>query len=136
MLLDAQNLFSENQAITTGTIVSTNTVKFGKNDISYVPLIIQAVADFSDLTSLTVNVQTATDSSFTSPVTLVSSTLDLDDLKAGAKFPISYLPKGNLGYIRLTYVVTADENVSETTGKITAGVVASDELSYHEAAGF
>ncbi len=133
MLLDAQNLFSENQAITTGTIVSTNVVKFGKNDVSFVPVIVQVTKGFSDLTSLAVNIQTATDSAFTSPVTLLSSSLAKADLTEGAKFPISYLPKGNLGYIRLTYVVTG---TTETTGKITAGVVASDELSYHEAAGF
>ena len=136
MLLDAQNLFSENQAITTGTIASTNVVKFGKNDVSYVPIIIQVTSAFSDLTSLAVNIQTATDAAFTSPVTLLSASLPLASLTAGAKFPISYLPKGNLGYIRLTYVVTAAQNTTESTGKITAGVVASDELSYHEASGF
>jgi len=136
MLLDAQNLFSEKQAITTGTAASTNVVKFGKNDVSFVPIIIQVAAGFSDLTSLTVNIQTATDAAFTSPVTLLSSTMLLADLTAGAKFPISYLPKGNLGYMRLTYTVTASENTTESTGKITAGVVASDELSYHEASGF
>ena len=136
MLLDLQNLFSENQAITTGTIYSTNTVKFGKNDISYVPVIIQVTNDFSDLTSLTVNIQTSSDAEFTSPVTLLSSSLLLADLKAGAKFPISYLPKGNLGYVRLSFVVEAGVGVTESTGKITAGVVASCELGYHEAAGF
>lgn len=129
MLLDAQNLFSNNQAITTGTIISTNTVKFGKNDVSFVPVIIQVTADFSDLTSLAVAVQTASDEAFTVPVTLASSSLALAALKAGTKFPISYLPKGNLGYIRLAYTVTG---TTETTGKITAGTVASDELSYHE----
>ena len=132
MLLDAQNLFSDNQAITTGTIVSTNTVKFGKNDISFVPLIIQVTKDFSDLTSLAVNIQTSATEDFQNATTLVSSSLPLASLKAGAKFPISYLPKGNLGYIRLTYVVTASENTTESTGKITSGVVASDELSYHD----
>lgn len=133
MLLDAQNLFSENQAITTGTIYSTNVVKFGKNDVSYVPIIIQVTAGFSDLTSLAVSIQTATDAAFTNAVTLTSSSMAKANLKAGAKFPISYLPKGNLGYIRISYTVTG---TTETTGKITAGVVASDELSYHEASGF
>ena len=129
MLLDTQNLFSDAQAITSGTIYSTNTVKFGKNDISFVPVIIQAVSDFSNLTSLTVKIQTSDSEDFTSAVDLAESTLLLADLKAGKKFPISYLPKGNKGYIRLAYVVTG---TAETTGKITAGVVASDELSYHE----
>ena len=129
MLLDAQNLFSDAQQITTGTIYSTNTVKFGKNDVSFVPIIIQIVNDFTNLTSLKVSIQTSDSETFTSSSDLATSTLSLADLKAGKKFPISYLPKGNKGYIRLAYTVTGTE---ETTGAITAGVVASDELSYHE----
>ncbi len=129
MLLDAQNLFSDEQAITTGTIYSTNTVKFGKNDVSFVPIIIQSVADFSDLTSLQVKIQTDDNAEFSSAVDLAASTLLKADLKAGAKFPISYLPKGNKGYIRLAYIVTG---TTETTGKITAGVVAGDGLEIQE----
>ena len=129
MLLDAQNLFSDAQEITSGTIYSTNVVRFGKNDISFVPVIIQAVSDFTNLTSLNVKIQTSETSDFSSSSDLAESTMVLTDLKAGKKFPISYLPKGNKGYIRLAYTV---EGTTETTGKITAGVVASDELSYHE----
>ncbi len=129
MLLDAQNLFSDAQAITSGTIYSTNTVRFGKNDISFVPIIIQVVSDFSNLTNLAVKIQTSETDNFTTSSDLMTSTLVLADLKVGKKFPISYLPKGNKGYIRLAYTVTG---TAETTGKITAGVVASDELSYHE----
>ena len=128
MLLDAQNLFSENQEMTTGTIYSTNVVKFGKNDISFVPVVIQAVEDFTGLSSLNVSIQTSEDAEFSLPVDLAQSKLDLAELKAGAKFPITYLPKGNKGYIRLAYTIEG----SEATGKITAGVVASNELSYHE----
>ena len=130
MLLDTQNLFSDAQAITTGPIDSQNIVKFGKSDVSFVPIIIQAVSDFSKLTSLTVKVVTSDTSDFTSSKVLAESKLELVDLKAGARFPISYLPKGNLGYIKLTYTVAGD--TAETTGKITAGVVASNELSYHD----
>lgn len=130
MLLDAQNLFSDAQSITTGTIYSTNTVKFGKNDISFVPLLIQAVADFSNLESLTVKVQTSTSEDFSDAKDLAQASLSLADLKAGAAFPMTYLPKGNLGYIRLAYVVTG--TTAETTGKITAGVVASNGLNCAE----
>ena len=129
MLLDAQNLFSDEQAITTGTIYSTNTVKFGKNDVSFVPIIIQSVADFSDLTSLQVKIQTDDNAEFSSAVDLATATLLKADLTAGTKFPISYLPKGNKGYMRLAYVVTG---TTETTGKITAGVVAGDGLEIQE----
>ena len=129
MLLDAQNLFSDNQQITTGTIYSTNTIKFGKNDVSFVPLVIQVVKDFSNLTSLTVKIQTSTDENFSSSVDLVSSTLNKDELIIGKKFPISYLPKGNKGYMRIAYTVSGTQ---ETTGLITASVVAGDGLGIQE----
>ena len=124
MLLDAQNLFSENQAITTGSINSDNTVYFGKGDVSFVPLLIQVVEDFTNLTSLTVKIQTSENEDFSSSEDLVSSTLELADLKAGERFPITFLPKGNKGYMRIVYTVTG---TAETTGKITAGVIAADE---------
>lgn len=124
MLLDSQNLFSDAQSITTGTIQSANIVKFGDGDISYLPLLIQVVADFSKLTSLTCNIITSATEDFSEATTLASSKMVLADLKSGNTFPISYMPKGNLGYIKLTYVV---EGTAETTGKITAGVTASCE---------
>jgi len=129
MLLDSQGLFSENQAITTGTIYSTNIIKTGLGDVSFVPVIIQVMADFTNLTSLLVKVQTSSDEAFTSPVDLAQSSLALASLKKGTKYPISYLPKGNLGYMRLVYVVTGTD---ETTGKITASITAGDGISYHE----
>lgn len=128
MLLDSQNLFSQNQEITSGTIYSQNIIDFGKNDVSFAPCIIQAVEDFSSLTSLNVIVQTSETQTFENSVDLIESKLLLENLKAGAKFPINFLPKGNKGFMRLAYVVEG----TETTGKITAGVVASNELSYHE----
>ena len=120
MLLDAQCLFSDAQAITS-TAASTNVVKFGKGEFTFVPLLIQVVESFATLTSLTITVQTATDSAFTTPVDLASSTLAAAKLTQGAVIPINYIPRGNLGYIRIYYTVTGS---NATTGKITAGVVA------------
>lgn len=120
MLLDAQCLFSDNQAIT-ATAVSTNVVRFGDGDFTFVPLLIQVTEDFATLTSLTVTVQTATDSAFASAVDLAQATLAVAKLKTGNTFPINYIPSGNLGYIRLSYTVTGS---NATAGKITAGVVA------------
>lgn len=122
MLLDAQNLFSDNQAITTGTLYSDNTVRFGKGDISNLPLIIQVVKAFKVATKLTVKVQTDADESFSNPVDLVEASLAKAELVEGAKFPIAYLPKGNKGYVRLAFIVPTDE--TETDGLITSGVVA------------
>ena len=124
MLLDTQSLFSDNQAVT-ATAVSTNVVRFGEGNLSYIPLIIQVVEDFATLTSLTVKVQTASDANFTQAVDLTSATLAAADLKEGAVFPINYLPSGNLGYIRLNYTVNGS---NATKGKITAGVVAGADI--------
>ena len=129
MLLDSQNLFSDSQEITSGTIYSQNVVNFGKNDVSFVPVIIQVVEDFSNLTSLTAVIQTSETAEFAESSDLVESTLKLDELKAGVKFPVKFLPQGNKGYMRIAYVV---EGANETTGKITASVVASDGLASHE----
>ena len=77
---------------------------------------------------MTVKVQTSSSANFDEVIDLIESKLEVEKLKAGAKFPINYLPKGNLGFMRLAYVVEG----SETTGKITAGAVAGDGLSAHE----
>ncbi len=129
MLLDLQNLFSDNQKITTGTIYSDNIISFGKNDVSFAPLIIQVVEDFSDLTSLKVTIQTSDTAEFSSSTDLIEATMLLDNLKAGAKFPISHLPKGNKGYMRIAYEVSG---TTETTGAITAGVTTCNGLEIHE----
>ena len=126
MLLDSQNLFSDAQKITTASIDSENIVKFGKGDISFLPLLIQVVEDFSNLDSLSVKVITSKTEAFDSPVELASTTLALEDLKAGKRFPIAQMPKGNLGYVKLSYVA---QGASETTGKITAGIISELDLS-------
>lgn len=126
MLLDTQNLFSDAQAIT-ASAASNNVVRFGKGDISFLPLLIQVVEDFATLTSLTVKVQTAADAAFTTPVDLASTTIAAADLKAGAILPINYIPKGNLGYMRLYYTVTGS---NATAGKITAGVANSIDIGF------
>ena len=128
MLLDNENLFCENQEITTGTIYSQNIIKFGKNDVSFAPVVVQAVEDFSGLTSLKIAFETSENADFSDSTVLAESTLTLDELKAGSTFPITFLPKGNKGYMRLAFVVEG----TETTGKITSGVVAGNGLSHHE----
>ena len=128
MLLDNQNLFCENQAITTGTAYSQNTIAFGKNDVSFAPVVVQVVEDFVGLTSLEVIFQTSATSDFSSAVDLASAQLALADLKAGATFPITFLPRGNKGYMRLSFVA----NGTATAGKITSGVVAGNGLAIQE----
>lgn len=134
MLYDLETLFSDNQAIT-ATAESTNVVCFARGPIKEVsfgtplPLRIQVTETFADLTDLTVTVETAADEKFGEPVELATSgAIAADVLVAGYAFPINFIPKGNLGYMRLKYTVSG----TATAGKITAGVVAANGGGYHE----
>lgn len=138
MLLDLESLFSDAQAVT-ATAASTNVVKTanttnGLTEIAFgqpIPLLIQVVETFVGATSLKVAVQTATEPTFTSPTTLAESgDIAVASLTAGYKFAIPYVPKGNKGYLRLYYTVTATSTV--TAGKITAGIVAAHDNSYQD----
>ena len=135
MLYDLENLFSNNQAVTADA-ASTNIIKLAAGQLKEVafgtpiPLRIQVTEDFETLTSLNIKVQTASDEAFTSPVDLASTgAIAAADLKAGYVAPINFIPKGNLGYMRLYYDVTGS---NATAGKITAGIVAANEGSYQD----
>ena len=136
MLLDNENQFSDNQKITAAAI-STDVVKMastehGMTEVAFgdpIPLLIQVVEDFAGATALKVEVQTSATEDFASPVTLVTAEeTDATKLKAGYKFPIISVPKGNKGYMRLKYTPTG----TVTAGAITAGVVAGYDNSYHD----
>lgn len=135
MLYDLENLFSNNQAVTADA-ASTNVIKLAAGQLKEVafgtpiPLRIQVTEDFATLTSLNIKVQTASDEAFTSPVDLAATgAIAAADLKAGYVAPINFIPKGNLGYMRLYYDVTGS---NATAGKITAGIVAANEGSYQD----
>jgi len=131
MLLDSQNKFSDRQAITAND-VSENVIDMGKGEASFgtpKPLLIQVVEDFNNLTSLKVEIQTATDPDFTTPETLAESTQVLEKLKTGYVFPITTFPKGNKGYMRLKYTVAG---TAPTQGRITGGLVASHNEGWHD----
>ena len=126
MILDEQALFSNNQAVTADA-ASTNIIKLGTGEFASgtpIPIFIQVSEAFNNLTSIDVKVQTATDAAFTTPVTLATQTMLLANLTKGAESSINFLPKGNLGYIRLYYDITG---TTPTTGKFLAGIVAGHQ---------
>lgn len=141
MLLDLETLFSDAQAITTSA-ASTNIVKMANTEHNMpevafgtpMPLIIQVVEDFAGATSVAASIQTSAAEDFSSPKTLVSSgDIPIADLKTGYKFPINYIPKGNLGYMRVYYDVKGASGAGTATGgKITAGMVAAHDNSYQD----
>ncbi|EPJ4918106.1 Bbp16 family capsid cement protein [Klebsiella pneumoniae] len=122
MLLDQQALFSAAQAIT-ATAASTNVIDTGNNkDVGKygdIPLLIQVVEGFNNLTSLTVTVQTDDNSAFSSAADVLSMTIPLASLVLGYKSPVITLPMKMERYIRLNYTVTG---TAPTTGKVTAGI--------------
>ena len=131
MIIDEQGLFSNKQAVT-DTCNSENILDLGKREVSFgtpVQLFIQIADDFDNLTSLTVKVQTSKEETFSEPVDLIEHTMLLEELKKGALSTIKFLPKGNLGYMRLNYTVNGEEK--PTTGKITAGIADGNEESFH-----
>ncbi len=130
MILDEQGLFSDNQAIM-ATAVSENILDLGKREVSFgtpVEIFVQVTEDFNNLTSLEVAVQTSEDEDFASSSDLTKQTIPLADLKKGTVSSIKFLPKGNLGYMRLKYTVTGTE---PTTGAIFAGITDGTQESFH-----
>ncbi|MFL7749338.1 hypothetical protein VZC42_06735 [Raoultella ornithinolytica] len=122
MLLDQQALFSAAQAIT-ATVASTNVIDTGSNkDVGKygdIPLLIQVVEAFNNLTSLTVTVQTDDNSAFSSAADVLTMTIPLASLVLGYKSPVITLPMKMERYIRLNYTVTG---TAPTAGKVTAGI--------------
>ncbi len=130
MILDEQGLFSDNQAIVADS-VSENILDMGGFGVSFgtlIPLFIQITEDFNNLDSLTIGVQTSTDEEFSSPVLLAEQTIPNDKLKKGEVAAINFLPKGNLGFVRLNYKITG---TLPTTGKILASITDGIEGSFH-----
>ena len=108
MILDEEALFSNNQKIT-ATAVSTNVLNLGKREVSFgtpVEIYIQVTEDFNNLTSLSIKVQTSAVENFGTATDLIEQSILLAKLKKGTVSTIKFLPKGNLGYMRLVYTIT------------------------------
>lgn len=137
MILDAQNMFSDGQAIT-ATAASTNQIDLGATGTAYgaaaaltadvgkdneIPLLLTVTQAFNNLTSLQVTLQTDMDVAFGSPKEVASRTYTLAELGTGIKtFPACVMEGSDERYLRLNYTVTG---VAPTTGKITAAIVAA-----------
>jgi hypothetical protein len=124
MIFDAQNLFSENQAIT-ATAVSTNVIDLGiarKGEGEPLAQTINVTEAFNLLTDLTVQLQTDDNAAFASAtVAATSPAVPLASLVKGYDFPqLTVLPEKLERYVRLNYV-KGGAGVP-TTGKITAAI--------------
>lgn len=140
MLYDKENMFSENQAIT-ADVASTNVIEFTKGPIKEIafgtpiPLRIQVTEAFTGVTAsstLEIKIQTSDSQAFTTSTVLATTgAIPMTTLKEGYVASLNYIPKGNKGFMRLYYDVTLNGSETVTAGKITAGVVAANEGSFH-----
>ena len=135
MQWDLQSIFSNNQSFT-ASAASTNVYEPATGPLKEVacgtptPIRIQVTEDFTGLTSINFKLQTCASEGFASNVSTLEETgaIAAASLKAGYVTSINYLPRGNKGYLRLYYDVVG----TATAGKVTAGIVAGDEGSWHE----
>ena len=130
-MLDENLKFSENQAIT-ATAASTNVIDLGLDRaVSFgtpVSLLIRIKESFNNLTSIKFAVETSATSAFSSTVELASSTVALAALVKGAIVPMTFLPAGNKGFVRLKYTVNG---TAPTTGKVSAYLTDVVDESHH-----
>ena len=129
MIFDNTTLFSDAQAVT-ATAGSTNTISnlpiasgvvrdIGKGN--KIPLLVQVVEAFNNLTSLKIDLEFDSTATITPDKVITLGTYTLAELVAGFQIPWDVIPNGaNMAYMRLKYTVTG---TAPTTGKITAGVV-------------
>lgn len=133
MIFDRQTLFSDAQAVT-ATGASTNVIDLGPiapgltRDIGkgkQIPLLIQVVEDFDNLTNIIFAVQVDDDEAFGSPENVWLHSVPLEKLKAGYVVVPEYVTRyTNKRYMRLHYTV---DGTAPTTGKITAGVTMGNQ---------
>jgi hypothetical protein len=133
MILDRQTLMSDRQAITADA-GSTDQIDLSPRgsgiirDIGpgqNIPLFIQVVETFNNLTNLVVSIQVDEDPAFGTPKTVaVSAAIPLAQLVAGYKFNLDYVPRGtDERYMRIFYDITG---TAPTLGRITAGISLSE----------
>lgn len=133
MIFDNQNMLSDAQAIT-ATAASTNVIDLGPirsgvvRDIgkgAEIPLLIQVVEPFNNLTSLTVTMQVDDNEAFASPKSVWAIMVVLANLTTGRIVVPEHITRGtDERYMRLFYTVTG---TAPTTGKVTAGVTMGNQ---------
>lgn len=132
MILSAQQLFSDDQAIT-ASADSTNVIDLGvagtpfdaaaalNRDVgkgTKVPLLVQVTEAFNNLTSLEIKISTGATTAL--GTTVISQTILLADLTVGKQISLDVLPNDiTERYLGIEYVVTG---TAPTTGKVTAGI--------------
>jgi hypothetical protein len=142
MILSAQQLFSDDQAIV-ATAISENVIDLGLPQTPYgaaaalnddvgkgapIPVLIQVTEDFNTLTSLTVTLETdSTANLATAPIVLATESILLADLVAGKQTFMQFVPNGaTKQYMGVRYTVVG---TNPTLGNITAGITMGNQTN-------
>lgn len=136
MIMDANLILSENQAIT-ATAISANVINWPALSTVYgedappvrnlgagnpLPLLIQATEDFATLTSLTITLETADNDALSSGAVVLGTTpaIAVADLTAGWRTTLPFIPDATMKrYFGLRFTVAGS---NATAGRITAAV--------------
>lgn len=122
MLIDKENVFSDNQAITADA-VSTNVIDLGKDGLAPgnpLSVIAQVTEAFNTLTSLNITVQSSVDEAFTSPISHQTVNILLASLTLGKRVDLGSLLDGTKRFVRLNYDVAGS---NPSAGKVTAALL-------------
>jgi hypothetical protein len=128
MITDAQAKFSDAQAVTTGTQVSTNAYDMGTaRDISRgtnLRVYANVGTAFASGTSLTVNVIQSANSDLSSPTVIATgATIAEASLTAGKSLLDVVLPTTSARYLGLQFVTVG----THTAGTVNGGIVMSSD---------
>lgn len=139
MILSAQQLFSDDQAVT-ATARSTNVIDLGVAGTPYgavaplnqdigkgnnIPILIQVTEDFNNVTSITVEIETGTTDALGDVV--ISELMTLSELTAGKQSVIQVLPNAITGrYLGVRYIING---TAPSTGKFTAGITMGNQTN-------
>lgn len=139
MIFSAQQLFSDDQAIT-ASADSTNVIDLGVAGTPYgaaaalnqdvgkgakIPILVQVTSDFNNLTSLEVKISTGATTAL--GTTIASQVILLADLVAGKQISIDVLPNDiTERYLGIEYVVVG---TAPTTGTVTAGITMGNQTN-------
>lgn len=139
MILSAQQLFSDDQAIT-ATAVSTNVIDLGvpgtpfgavaplNQDVgkgNKVPVLVQVTEDFNNMTSVSIAIETGATTALGTAI--VNETVLLADAVAGKQFVVEVLPNQlTERYLGIRYTVVG---TAPSTGAMTAGITMGNQTN-------
>ncbi|RCL00936.1 MAG: hypothetical protein JSC189_001029 [Candidatus Tokpelaia sp. JSC189] len=131
MIFDQTTMLSDRQKINE-TQPSTHTIDLGERRIPrdigvgvQIPLLVQVVESFNNLTMLGVRLENSEDMDFTHPKVIWEQSAPLVSLEAGKVIAPEFISRTtNRRYLRLFYTINGD---APSKGAITAGVTMGNQ---------